>query len=329
MQKILIIQTAFIGDVVLATGVLEKLHTIYPAAKIDFLLRKGNEGLLSGHPFLNKVLIWDKKGAKYQNLWKILGQIRKEKYDLVVNLQRFAASGILTGFSGATLKYGYEKNPFSFLFTKSFPHPIGKKGDSSFQHETERNHALIKDFTDSIASRPRLYPALSDFDIVSPYKTQPYITISPASVWFTKQYPKEKWVALINTVPEQYTIFLTGGSGDKALCDLIKDASQNQNLINLAGKLSFLQTAALMKDAYMNYTNDSAPMHFASAMNASVTAVYCSTVPEFGFGPLSDVRRIAQISYDLDCRPCGLHGYNTCPKGHFKCAVDLDMTFEN
>ena len=100
-QKILIVQTAFIGDVILATAVLEKLYLYYPEAEYTFLVRKGNEILLQNHPFLKKVLVWDKSQNKYKNFWNILKQIRMEKYDLVVNLQRFASSGILMVFSGA------------------------------------------------------------------------------------------------------------------------------------------------------------------------------------------------------------------------------------
>ena len=78
-----------------------------------------------------------------------------------------------------------------------------------------------------------------------------------------------------------------------------------------------------MRDAVMNYVNDSAPMHFASAVNAPVTAVYCSTIPEFGFGPLSDESYVVEIAEPLDCRPCGLHGYKACPLGHFNCARNI------
>jgi heptosyltransferase-2 len=75
----------------------------------------------------------------------------------------------------------------------------------------------------------------------------------------------------------------------------------------------------------MNYVNDSAPMHLASAMNAPTCAVYCSTVPAFGFGPLSEKSFIVEIDYPLYCRPCGLHGYNACPEKHFKCAYDIEV----
>jgi heptosyltransferase-2 len=74
-----------------------------------------------------------------------------------------------------------------------------------------------------------------------------------------------------------------------------------------------------MRDAAMNFVNDSAPMHFASAMNAPTTAFFCSTIPEFGFGPLSEKARIVETEEQLECRPCGLHGKKSCPLGHFKC----------
>jgi len=93
----------------------------------------------------------------------------------------------------------------------------------------------------------------------------------------------------------------------------------------VAGQLSFLESAALMKNARMNFVNDSAPLHFASAVNAPVAAMFCSTVPAFGFGPLSDDSFVFETTERLDCRPCGLHGYKSCPKGHFKCShIDID-----
>ena len=98
----------------------------------------------------------------------------------------------------------------------------------------------------------------------------------------------------------------------------------SQVCLNLAGKMSFLQTASLMKDASMNFVNDSAPLHIASAMNAPVTAIFCSTIPEFGFGPLSGDAFVIQTNKKLECKPCGLHGLNHCPKKHFDCAMTID-----
>jgi heptosyltransferase-2 len=319
MQKFLVIQTAFTGDVVLATAVLEKLHTFFPAAEIDILIRKGNEGLFDDHPFLHEILIWNKKENKKKTLWKLLKKIRRTKYHKVINLQRFAATGFLTAFSGAKEKIGFKKNPLSFLFSKTFPHDM-----LNGLHEVERNNKLIEAFTDNIFTKPKLYPSQKNEDEIKPYTQQPYVCMMPASVWFTKQYPFEKWIELINSFPTIYKIYLIGGKDDIAFCTKIKDNVLNNKVEVLAGKLNFLSSAALMKGAVMNYTNDSAPLHFASATDAPVTAIFCSTVPAFGFYPLSTKSFIVETSENLPCKPCGLHGWEACPLGHFKCALTID-----
>jgi heptosyltransferase-2 len=321
MQSILVIQTAFTGDVVLATGLLEKLHKQFPDAAIDVLVRKGNETLFDEHPFINEVLVWNKKSNKYNNLFTLLKQLRKNRYDKVINLQRFAATGLLTGFSQAKQTIGFDKNPFSFLFSDVVLHIIAEEEHTL--HEIERNHELIRSFTDEKAERPKLYPSSADMERVAKWKMSPYICIAPASVWFTKQFPADKWADLIRSLPRHFHIYLLGAPGDTALCEQIKDSAGNAAVTNLAGQLSFLQSAALLKDAVMNYVNDSAPMHFASAVNAAVTVVYCSTIPAFGFGPLSDNSHIVEIPNPIPCRPCGLHGRKKCPLTHFNCARQI------
>ena len=321
LQKFLIIQTAFIGDVVLATGIMDKLHTYFPDAEIDFLVRKGNEGLLANHPYLHKVLVWDKKSGKLKDLSRLLHIIRNRAYDKIINVQRFTATGILTAFSGAKEKIGFDKNPLSLLFTTRVKHIISTAALA--RHEIERNNDLIAHFTDNVIFKPRLFPSADDVKFVEAYKQAPYVCIAPSSVWFTKQYPAAKWISFINQLPAQYSIYLLGAPSDKALCDDIIKASAGHAVTNLCGKLNFLQSAALMKDAHMNYVNDSAPMHFASSVNAPVTAVYCSTLPSFGFGPVSDVSFVVETQEPLACRPCGLHGRKACPLGHFKCAYTI------
>lgn len=316
MQQILIIQTAFLGDVILATPVVEKLRKFYPDAKIDFLLRKGNESLLLGHPHLRKVYVWNKQENKWGNLFSILKEIRAKEYDVVINLQRFFSSGFFTAFSKGKQKVGFDKNPLSFFYTQKYPHQIGIEKSSS--HEVDRNLSLINSFTDNSTEKPRLYPSKADFEKIKTDKN--YVCIAPASVWFTKQLPAAKWIELINKIDSKTSVFLLGAPNDKSLCKQIKTQSTHPKIEIKAGTLNLLQSAALMQNAVMNYVNDSAPLHLASAMNAPVTAFFCSTVPEFGFTPLSDNAIIKQTKQKLDCRPCNLHGYKACPKGHFKCA---------
>ncbi|MBI5373530.1 MAG: glycosyltransferase family 9 protein [Sphingobacteriales bacterium] len=321
MRKFLVIQTAFIGDVVLATAIIEKLHAHYPAAKIDFMLRKGNEGLLEGHPFISGLLVWDKRKNKISNLLKLTAAVRRTGYDAVINVQRFAATGFLTAFSNAGMKIGFNKNPFSFLFTHRVKHIIGNAEHPL--HEVERNQLLIRQLTDATPARPRLYPSPGAERNVSGLKVKPYIVVAPASVWFTKQYPAAKWISFLDKIPHSIPVYLVGGPGDSAMAGQISAGSAHPSIHNVCGQYNFLESAALQRDALMNYVNDSAPMHFASAVNAPVTAVYCSTLPSFGFGPLSDRQFIVQAEEKLSCRPCGLHGKKACPESHFHCAYKI------
>lgn len=322
MKKILIIQTAFIGDVILATALIEKLHDYYKNAQLDFLVRKGNESLLLNNPKLKTVLIWDKKQNKIQNLFKTINQVHKQHYDLIVNPHRFFSSGLIVALSGATEKVGFTKNPLSFFYTKKFKHEI-----SNGKHEVERNQLLIEAYTDANAARPKLYPSNADKQAVAALQSVGnYICIAPASVWFTKQLPVSKWLELIQAYANSgNTIYLIGASSDVSICDTLVDESNYPMIKNLAGQLSFLQSAVLMQHSQMNYVNDSAPLHICSAMNAKTTAVFCSTVPSFGFGPLSDGATILETKENLSCRPCGLHGFKACPLGHFNCAYSIEM----
>src|SRR5205085_8364382 len=121
-----------------------------------------------------------------------LEEIRKNNYDVVINLQRFASTGILTAFSKAKIKIGFNKNPLSFLFTKKVKHQLGNG-----LHEIDRNQVMIEEFTDGISARPKLYPSDENYKNVQRLKNKPYIIIAPVSAWFTKTFPYYKWIELI------------------------------------------------------------------------------------------------------------------------------------
>lgn len=323
IKKILIIQTASIGDVILTTSMIEKLYAYYPHAQIDFILKKGNESLFKYHPYLSNIFIWNKINGKYRNLFDLIKKVRKQKYDLLFVVQRFLSSGLLTTFSGAKIKVGFHKNPMSLFFNHRITHKIARKGEDGI-HEIERNHKLIERWTNHIPANVKLYPSNHDWTKTLVYKTKKYICIAPTSLWYTKQYPLIKWIDFVKNIDSTVYVYFLGSQNDIDFCQQIINKSGHPNCLNLSGKLKFLESAALMKDAIMNFVNDSAPLHLASSVNAPVTVIYCSTIPEFGYGPLSDNANIIEVEEKLDCRPCGLHGYKKCPKGHFKCAMDID-----
>ena len=317
-KAILIIQTAFIGDLILATPLIEKLARFFPGYAIDILVRKGNEALLQDHPHVRQVLIWDKKSGKYKNWWRILQKIRGERYEHLINVQRFFSTGLLSALSRAKHIIGFNKNPLSFSFTKVLPHEIGNG-----KHEVERNLSLISALTDDSFQRPALYPPKSSVEKVKPFQEVPYVCMAPTSVWFTKQMPPAKWQELIALIPNHIRIYLLGAPSDAAACEAIKRAVKHTDVVNLAGKLSLIDSVQLISAARMTYVNDSAPMHMASSVNAPTTAFFCSTIPDFGFGPLADNSHVVETTEELNCRPCGLHGKKACPEGHFKCALGI------
>jgi heptosyltransferase-2 len=325
LKKILIIQTAYIGDVILATNLIDETKKYYPQAQIDFLCRKGNESLLINHKNINFVYVWDKK-AKYKSMFMLLKQIRSQRYDLCLNIQRFFNSGLFTIFSKAKTKIGFDKNPLSIFFTKKIKHQIPHKIGTGFYHEVQRNLQLLKEINKDVIIKKEssdhplsLYSTDKEQDKISDIiKDKSYIVLAPSSVWFTKQMDKESWIKLKKQIAKKYHLFFIGAPSDQSFLNEI--IGQTDNCTNLAGKLSLMESFELMKKATRVFVNDSAPLHLASAADAKTTAIFCSTSLTFGYGPLAKNATLISKEKELDCVPCGLHGHKSCPKGHFKCS---------
>jgi len=322
--KILLIQTAFLGDVVLATALVESLHTAYPQAELHMLVRRGNEGVLEGHPHLASVWVWDKR-SKYKDLFRLIREVKAARFDAVVCVQRFAAMGLLTALSGAKIRSGFSKNPLSRFFTHQAEHRLP---DPEGRHEVERNQRLLSPFPEAKLANPFLAPSSKALAEAAPYQGDaPYICLAPASVWATKQWPADKWaelLQLLHTGAPHHRLYLIGGPGDAPLADdILRQAGVGERAQNLCGRLSLMGSAALLAKAKRLYANDSGPIHLASAVSCPTTAVFCSTIPAFGFGPLAPDSRVVEEPVGLPCRPCGLHGHKTCPQGHFLCARSI------
>ena len=163
LRSVLIIQTAFIGDVVLATAIVEALHQRFPETTIDFVVRNGNEELLVDHPLIRNLFVLDKR-HKYKSLFSLVKIFRKNHYDYVINVQRFATTGLMTILAGSRNTIGFDKNPLSMFFSKRVPHVIGEL------HEVDRNLSLLRVFNISSQSKPRLYPSKKQFEKVQEFK---------------------------------------------------------------------------------------------------------------------------------------------------------------
>lgn len=320
-KTILIIQTAFIGDTILASHFARAVKEHYPNSTIHFLLRKGNESVIDGLSTIHKTWVWDKSGGKTKNLFKLITELRKIKFDLVFNLHRHFNSGLVSACMKSPVKIGFKQNPLSFFYTKKINHKIP---DTRGWHEVQRNLELIPDF--KIVDNPKFYKPelpLKDINVekVSNYLTDTFFVIAPASVWFTKAWSEHKYRELTTELVKRGTVYFIGAPSDKELCDRIRDGLENTE--NLCGKLNLLDSAALMKSATRVFVNDSAPLHLASCVNAKTTAIFCSTVPAFGYTPLSDDSVVVDVGNNLTCRPCGLHGHKKCPLDHFQCSEKI------
>jgi len=250
-------------------------------------------------------------------------ELRKIKFDMVFNLHRHFNSGLVTAFMRSSLKAGFRQNPLSFFYTRKINHQIP---DPRGWHEVQRNLELIPDYKISNERknyRPELPLQQKNFDKVAPYKTESYFVVAPASVWFTKAWSEKKYRELTGELVKMGKVIFIGAPSDKDLCDRIRKDYPNTE--NLCGALNLLDSAALMKDAKRVFVNDSAPLHLASCVNAKTTAIFCSTVPAFGYTPLAEDSVVVDVGDSLQCRPCGLHGYKACPLGHFKCSEDIEI----
>jgi heptosyltransferase-2 len=227
-------------------------------------------------------------------------------------------------------KAGFQQNPLSFFYTHKVNHLIPHKTLSGVWHEVQRNLQLLQKALPNLVIgdnskiyKPELPLLEKHFTKVAPYISQDYFVIAPASVWFTKAWSEHKYRELTIELAKMGKVFFIGAPTDKELCDRIREGISNTE--NLCGPLNLLDSAALMKNAKRVFVNDSAPLHLASSVNAKTTAIFCSTVQEFGYTPLADDSIVVDMGNSLSCRPCGLHGYKACPLNHFKCAEEIEV----
>lgn len=330
-KKILIIQTAFIGDTILASHFARAVKNEYPDSEIHFFLRKGNESVIQGLSTIHKVWVWDKQGGKTRNLLRMICDLRKIRFDMVFNLHRHFNSGLVSACMKSKFKAGFKQNPLSFFYTHRVDHLIPHKSLTGTWHEVQRNLQLLEKARPGyvISENSKIYkPELpiqeKNVKKVESYIQGTYFVVAPASVWFTKAWSEEKYRELTKELSKRGKVFFIGAPSDKELCDRIRKDIPNTE--NLCGPLNLIDSAVLMKTAARVFVNDSAPLHLASCVNAKTTAIFCSTVPEFGYTPLADDSVVIDVGNALSCRPCGLHGYKACPLGHFKCSNDVEVS---
>jgi len=320
-EKILIIQTAFPGDVILTLPLLQVLKRELPDSNIDFICIPKTAEILEGNPLINELIVYDKKKSGIKGFSKLIRKLRKAKYDILISPHRSFRSSLISYFSDARKKISFDKSALSFLYNERVKYEQG-------MHEIQRNLSLLKPvgISEKNILPPELFISNAIKTKISEYlkaknihPENKFICIAPGSVWYTKRYPKEKFTELCDLLLEKdFKIFLTGGIADKSISEFILKNTINKNVIDTTGEFSFKESAELISRAELLITNDSAPLHLANAVGTKVFAIFGATIPAFGFYPYGKDDKIFETD-GLKCRPCSIHGGNECPVRTFEC----------
>lgn len=322
MSGSLVIQTSFLGDVILTTPLIAELAKRGP---VDVLVTPTGAAALANNPDIRTVIPYDKRGTygSALGLWETLREIRARRpYDAAYLAQGSFRSGLLAMMTGATERIGFASSTGRVLYTKQLPYRPEK-------HHAERIWSLaMADCADPPSRdqiRPRLYPTDDDrnrIDLLlrsNSSTDEPFVSLAPGSAWGTKRWPY--YPELAKRLVEDYRIAIIGSKADSELAAQITDGLPPERVINGVG-LPLLASAELIGRSRTIVTNDSAPQHLASAMGTPTLTIFGPTVPEFGFGPIAERHAVAGHE-SLSCRPCHRHGPQRCPLGHWRCMREL------
>jgi heptosyltransferase-2 len=318
----LVIQTSFLGDVILTTPLIAELAR---RGAVDVLATPGGAAALANNPHIHSIIRYDKRGTygSALGLWQTIREIRARRpYEAAYLAQGSFRSGLIAVMTGAKERIGFASSTGRALYTTQVPYKPER-------HHAERLWSLaVSDRPDPPSRsqiRPRLYPSDDDRRRVDQILRQsgsmdePFVALAPGSAWGTKRWPY--YPELAKRLSEDNRIAIIGSREDSAAAAQIMDGLAPGRGISGVG-LPLLVSAELIGRARAIVTNDSAPQHLASAMGTPTLTIFGPTVPEFGFGPLAE-RHVVAGHESLSCRPCHRHGPPSCPLGHWRCMREL------
>lgn len=324
MDKILVVQTAFIGDAVLTLPMIQKLKDKHPQSEIDVLAIPETAEIFSASPFVGRVIQMDKKGRhkSFFQMLKFVREIKKNEYNFIYSPHRSLRTSLIVMMLGVRETAGFNNSSLKHVYKTLIDYKTGV-------HEVQRNLDLINyNYSDDSW---RIIPALNipdaakeklaDFFKSNNLKGK-LAAVAPGSVWETKRYPPEYFEGVIRyLLSRRYSVILIGSEKEKALCENIA-GKFSDGVLTSAGVFTILETVELLKRAEILISNDSAPAHFGMCADIPVLTIYCSTIPEFGFYPFN--KKSTYVSLEgLSCKPCGIHGHNQCPVKNFACGMNL------
>ncbi len=318
IDKILVIKLRGIGDVVLSTIIFDSLRDAFPKAKIDFLVDKPGSFGLSTLPFLNDVIIFEKKSS-LKRISQFL-DIRKRKYDLVIDLFSNPTTAQITFISGAEFRVGFPYKGRKYAYNIFGPEERDKL------HSADLHLELIKSAGIKITKK-NLYFGLDDASVQFARnffsenfpKEKLVVGVSPSGGWASKKCDPQKFAEIANAVQSEYDaeILILWGPEDKIEAEEISRLMNGKS--TLAPATSIVEMAAMISECDALIANDSGPMHISTALATPALSLHGPTDPKLQ-GPFGD-KHEAVLHDELDCIICH---HLECPRKH-ECFLELPL----
>ena len=322
MHNILIIKLRYIGDVLLATPTLRAIKEARPDVRVTMMVNRGTEGVLSGNPDIDEILVLDKGSLAAQ--WRLIVELRRRRFDTVIDLTDGDRSAFLSWISGASVRIGFndEQRRRGACYSAVVPTQPGMR------HRIERDLATLNLLgVQASETQPKLWlteedEAVADqlLDRLGIRRDRPFIILQPGARYWFKAWPVERFAELADRLASEYNCqVLIGGSRDEeALAQRIHEAATSRP-VSIAGQTTLKQFAAIAKRAALFVGNDSGAMHIAAAVGAPMVALFGPSNPD-EWGPRGD--RVQVLYEGLDCRACF---HPTCERGEQNCMKQLSV----
>jgi lipopolysaccharide heptosyltransferase II len=312
---VLIVQTSFLGDVVLTTPLVSALRRRLAPRRLAVLVRPEAVPLVAAHPDVDAVLVDDKRGRDRgaAGLLRVARRLRAERFDVVVSPHRSLRTALVLWAAGIPRRIGFRQSRGAFLYHRRVPRDRRR-------HDVERNLALAAPFGGAPEAARLHVPVTAEgaarAAALLPPGDGPLVGIAPGSVWATKRWSAEGYAAVMaGLAADGARCVVLGGPGEVALAERVAARAGGGTV--LAGRTDLATLVAVIDRLALLVANDSAPMHVACARAVPVVAVFCATTPALGYGPWGP--RATVVEADLDCRPCARHGGRSCPRGTEDC----------
>ncbi len=321
-ERILVVQTAFLGDVILTTPLIAALRRHHAAAEITMLVTPAGAPLVAANPALERVLVDDKRGSGrgLGGLAHLVGMLREHQFTIAIAAQKSVRTALALRAAGIPRRIGFASAPAARLYTDRVARPLDR-------HDRDRLLGLLAPLGITTVDPELAHPWIA-LDAESDARAsallappigdgRPIAALCPGSAWRTKRWPARAFAALARALDaDGYRCIVLGGPDERVLTATVA-AAAGAAAVDLGGRTDLAVLAAVVRRAAVAVTNDSAPMHVATAARVPQVAIFCATVPAQGYGPLGPQALV--VERDLACRPCGRHGGERCPRGTDDC----------